>query len=253
MALSTWAANGVLDALFNNTAFVVAQPYASLHTGDPGLTGLNELALSGYIRKAATFGAPTAGATDNTGAVTFGPAGENWTATPDTGLFDAESTGHFIVGGLLANSRTILSGEYGEFAIGAYDFALGTQFSSTTITAIVNALLRNTSLQNAAVFASLHSADPGTDGSNELPSSYAYARWALSFAAAASRACANDVVADSPTATGTNWTAATHLGLWTAGSAGTFLWGKALTTPRTVQVGKFFRIAIGGVNVTLSA
>jgi len=37
-AFSTWAANGILNALLNNTAFQVAQAWASLHSGDTGLT-----------------------------------------------------------------------------------------------------------------------------------------------------------------------------------------------------------------------
>jgi len=48
-----------------------------------------------------------------------------------------------------------------------------------------------------------------------------------------------------------DWTAATHLGLWTLETGGTFVWGKQLTAPRTVRTGKLFRVAIGGITLSI--
>jgi hypothetical protein len=253
MALSTWAGNAVLDALLNNVALQVAQSWASLHSGDPGLTGTNELSGNGYGRKAVTAGAPVAhsGATDNTGAVTFGPAtGSNWAQATYGGLFDAETVGNFMGGAALTDARTVNAGQYAEYAIGALDFSIGTQFGEDIIDAIVNALLRNTELVYAQAYMSLHSGDPGATGANEL-SGNNYSRTAASFGAANAKSCSNDAVVNTAIASG-DWAQATYLGLWSAATDGTFLWKDSLTAPVTVQSGKRFRAAVGEIVVSIA-
>ena len=255
MALSTFAGNAVLDALLNNVA-LQKTPYCSLHSADPALTGASELSGNGYARVAVTFDVPDGdGDTQNTAAVTFGPASADWTAATYFGLWDQLAVGgNFLGGAALDTPRTVLNGQYAEFAIGVEDIVGATQFGNTTLDNIVNALFRNTALQVAQAYATLHTADPGGTGASELPDLESYARVALSFAAAASKACANDVQTDFAAAGGDGWAEVTHLGLWTLGTygGGTFLWGKQLTVPRIVTVGKFFRIAVGGVNVNVA-
>lgn len=252
MAISTYAGNAVLNALLNNTALAVAQPYASLHSGDPGLVGSSELSGNGYARKASTFGVPAAAATDNTAAVTFGPAsGGDWTAATHFGLWDQEAAGgNFLGGAALTNARTILSGQYGEFAIGALDFSAATAFGTATLDNIVNALLRNTSLQIAQAYMSLHSGAPAGTGANELSGSN-YGRIAASFGAAVAKSAANNAAVQTAAASG-DWLEATHVGLWSLAAGGVFLWGAALTANRTVQSGKFFRAAIGDIVVAIT-
>jgi len=253
MPLSTVAGNAVLDALLNNTALQKV-PYASLHSGDSGLAGANELSGSGYAREAPTFGAPAGQATDNTGLITFDTASGDWLEATYFGLWDALTVGNFLGGAALTTPRTVLSGQYGEFAISALDITAATAFGNTTLDNIINALFRNTSLQVAQAYMALHSGDPGGTGANELADSNSYARVSASFGNAAAKACANDAAVDSPAATGSNWAEATHLGLWTSGvhGAGTFIWGKELTVARTVTVGKFFRAAIGDISVEIT-
>lgn len=75
-------------------------------------------------------------------------------------------------------------------------------------------------LAAVAVFASLHTADPGTNGANEVSGgSPAYARKAITWNAAASGALDNNAnpVFDVPAGT-----TITHVGLWSASTAGTF-------------------------------
>jgi len=250
MALSTYAGNALLNAIARNTSFQ-ASPYASLHSADPALTGANELSGNGYgTRPAVTFGAASAGATHNTATVSFPTASGDWTEATHLGLWDADTAGNFLWGGALTNARTVLSGEGAELAVGALDASISTAFSAATRTAMLDALLGNTALAYAALWISLHSADPGTDGSNEL-SGGGYGRWQATFGdAAADKAISNTAVADSPLASG-DWTAATHLGLWTLETGGTFVWGKQLTAPRTVRTGKLFRVAIGGITLSI--
>jgi hypothetical protein len=250
MTLSTYAGNAVLDALLRNIALQIATPYVSLHSGDPALVGSNELSGNGYIRKLATYGAPSGGATDNAAAVTFGPATPNaWSAASYCGIWDQEAAGGNYIGGsiLTSGARTLLATQYAEFAIGAEDFSIGTAFGTTTLNNIVNSLLRNTLLQGLA-YLSLHTADPGLTGANELAGNGYGPRPLVTFGAAAAKICTNSAAVATTTASG-NWTQATHGGLWTANAAGTFIWGYALTAPQTILTGFFFRAAIGEIVV----
>lgn len=80
--------------------------YISLHTGDPGTTGANELTTAvdaDYARQSVTFNAPSGGQAANS-------ANQSWTAdvaatTHDIthiGVWDALTNGNFILGGALA-------------------------------------------------------------------------------------------------------------------------------------------------------
>ena len=88
--LSTYAGNAVLNALLNNTSLALS-PYGSLHSGDPALTGANELAsANGYgTRPAATFAAPDGdGDGSNSAVITMPTAtGSDWSAA---NLFGSE-------------------------------------------------------------------------------------------------------------------------------------------------------------------
>jgi len=92
--------------------------------------------------------------------------------------------------------------------------------------AILNAIGNNAPLQVAQAYASLHSADPGLTGANELANSNGYARVAANFGAAGSGIMENDGVVTFGPATPAGWSAATHLGIWDSGTygAGNFLY-----------------------------
>ena len=84
-------------------------------------------------------------------------------------------------------------------------------------------------LAGVAGFVSLHTADPGTTGASEVTGgSPAYARKAITWAAAsAGNLDGSSVTFDVPAGT------YTHLGYWSAVTAGTFYGGSALSTPET--------------------
>ncbi len=119
MSRSVYLRNAILDALGNNTSFAVAQVYVSLHTGDPGLTGANEVIGGSYAREAVSFGAASGGAMENDALVRFDsvPAG----TITHLGLWDAASAGNFLWGGALTASKTQNDGDPFEFASGAID------------------------------------------------------------------------------------------------------------------------------------
>ena len=80
---------------------------------------------------------------------------------------------------------------------------------------------------------SLHTADPGSTGANEV-SGGAYARATLNpldanWAGAIDGRSSNLVVVTFPAPTGADWGTATHFGIWDAGAGGNFYIGAPLT------------------------
>lgn len=106
----------------------------------------------------------------------------------------------------------------------------------------------------ATVYVSLHSADPGETGANEL-SGDGYARASITnnatnWPASTGGVKSNGAAITFPAATGTDWDEATHFGIWDASSAGNPLYLGELTLPKTVQVGDTASFAIGELDIT---
>jgi len=116
--------------------------------------------------------------------------------------------------------------------------------------AILNAYCRGTSFSgNASLFLSLHTADPGNTGASEY-TTYTGTRPAIAFNVAASQSCGNTSQIDFAAMGATTLT---HVGLWTATSAGTFKGGGALAASKTTASGDTLRfVASTGVTVTLA-
>ena len=117
---------------------------------------------------------------------------------------------------------------------------------------VVDHVLKTASFtQPTNVYASLHSADPGTSGASEL-SGGAYARVVHnSWNAASGGAATNSGAITFPQATA-DWTQATHFGLWDAATAGNFLGGGALDTPKTVLSGDTAEFASAALTVSMT-
>lgn len=113
--------------------------------------------------------------------------------------------------------------------------------------AILNAVFNNTSLAIATPFVSLHTADPGETGANEVTGG-SYARQSGSFGAASGGAISSDA---GVSFTGMPAATITHVGVWDASTAGNFLWGGALAASKTTNSGDTFTIATGDLDVTL--
>jgi hypothetical protein len=113
---------------------------------------------------------------------------------------------------------------------------------------ILDHMLRGTSFTPpSTVYVSLHTADPGETGDNEVTGG-GYSRKAVTFNAPSGGSMTNAADVDFP-----NMPAATitHVGLWDAASAGNFLWGGALTASKTTNAGDTFRIPAGQLTVSL--
>jgi hypothetical protein len=97
----------------------------SLHSGDPGETGANELSSTGYSRKAATFAAASNGASSNSAAITWSnTSGPDWPSVGYFGVWSAATGGDFLGGGALTSGGVIKNGGEGTFATGELDVTL---------------------------------------------------------------------------------------------------------------------------------
>lgn len=121
-------------------------------------------------------------------------------------------------------------------------------FADGTANAFLDAFARNVSYANPAVWVKLHLGDPGSAGTSN-PAAETTRQQATFGNAAASRAISNTVAIE--------WTNVstsetyTHVSLWTASTAGTFL-GKDDITSAAVQAGDTFRIPVGDLDLTFT-
>lgn len=123
MAFKTTVANQILDKILKNTDFTPASAlYISLHAGDPGETGTNEVTGGSYIRKVATFNSAATKATSNVAAVTY--TGMPATTVTHVGIWSADTGGAFWWGGALSPSKSVGAGDTFQIAAGDLDVAL---------------------------------------------------------------------------------------------------------------------------------
>lgn len=102
-------------------------------------------------------------------------------------------------------------------------------------------------LGTVAVFVSLHTADPGTTGTNEVTGgSPAYARKSITWSAAAngSKAMSNTPLFDVPAGT------VAYFGLWSAVTAGTFYGGGALSAAETFSAQGQYTLTADTMSIT---
>lgn len=125
MPLSTFLRNALRDHVYRTATYSKpATVYISLHTGDPGGTGVNEVSGGSYARVAvntgdANWSASNPGEAANVAVVTFPAPTAAWGITTHVGSWDAPSGGNFLEYGQLAVPKTINNGDAApSFAIG---------------------------------------------------------------------------------------------------------------------------------------
>lgn len=115
--------------------------------------------------------------------------------------------------------------------------------------AVLN-LLRGTNVTGFSAYVSLHTADPGNTGANEVTGG-SYARQLAGFGAPADdsgvRAVTNAADIDF---TGMPATTVTHFAIWNAATSGNSVYKEALATSRTTLAGDVIRLAAGNLKVT---
>jgi hypothetical protein len=116
------------DAVLNvlrGSALAGVAPYVGLFSVAPAddASAGTELAGNGYQRQAITFGVPATDAGNvrkisNTNNIQFGPALADWPQAVAFGVFDAQANGNLLYWDALTTAKTVLNGDYGQFATG---------------------------------------------------------------------------------------------------------------------------------------
>lgn len=127
---SDFLANELLDHVLLTGAYsvptnlYVAMCTAAIADNDTGST-ITEPSGNGYARvNHNAWDAAAAGASENTGAITFPEATGSWGTLTHVGILDASSAGNLLLHSAVGTSKSISSGETAEFADGDIDITL---------------------------------------------------------------------------------------------------------------------------------
>lgn len=113
----------------------------------------------------------------------------------------------------------------------------------------LDAFARGVAYDNDEVWVKLHTGDPGAAGTNNAASETT--RQQATFGDAASSGAITNTVALEWTNV-SNTETYTHVSLWTASSAGTFLGSDDLSASAAVNAGDTFRIPVGDLDLSIS-
>lgn len=108
---------------------------------------------------------------------------------------------------------------------------------------------RTTFTANTAVYAQLHTGDPGAAGTTNVAAETT--RKAVTFGSAAATGAISNTVAIEWTNVSTTETYS-HVSFWTASTLGTFLGSDDLSATASVTAGDTFRIPIGDLDLTVT-
>jgi len=118
--------------------------------------------------------------------------------------------------------------------------------------ALINATLRNTSYTSpAVVYMGLYTSDPTDSNTGTEVSGGSYTRTAVTMGAPSNGVSTNTAAVEFPQASG-SWGTVGWIGILDASSSGNLLYHTALDTSKTISSGDIFKIAIGGLSVTLA-
>ena len=100
--------NDLLDHILSTNAWTMpVAAYVSIHDGDPGETGINEIAST--TRQGDTaFDVAASGHTSNTSAITY--TSMPGVTVTHVGVWDAVTSGNFIAGGIMAPNKIVGAG-----------------------------------------------------------------------------------------------------------------------------------------------
>ena len=119
-AMSDYLENAIVNATLRNTTYTSpATVYVGLFTTDPTDAGSGtEVSGGSYVRKAATFAAPSNGVSVTSADVNFTQATGTWGTVTHFGIFDASTAGNLMYHGALATSKTIETGDVFSISAG---------------------------------------------------------------------------------------------------------------------------------------
>lgn len=126
------------------------------------------------------------------------------------------------------------------------------EFSNYLENALINATLRNTAYTSpATVYIGLYTSDPTDANTGTEVSGGSYTRTAVTMGAPSNGVSTNTAAVEFPQASG-SWGTVGWIGILDATSAGNLLYHTPLDTSKTISSGDIFKIAIGGLSVTLA-
>lgn len=118
--------------------------------------------------------------------------------------------------------------------------------------ALINATLRNTTYTSpSTVYIGLYTSDPTDANTGTEVSGGSYTRMAITMGAPSNGVSTNSAAIEFPQASG-SWGTVGWIGILDASSAGNLLYHTPLDTSKTISSGDIFKIAIGGLSVTLA-
>tara|TARA_R110000868_G_scaffold115346_4_gene308022 strand:+ start:1282 stop:1674 length:393 start_codon:yes stop_codon:yes gene_type:complete len=110
-----------------------------------------------------------------------------------------------------------------------------------------------TATRPTAWYVGLFTAAPSDSGGGTEVSGNGYARQSVTFAAATTVAGTTDnTTAVTFTAAGGSWGTITHIGIFSAVTAGNLLWHGSMTASKTVGDGDILEFSIGNIDLTLA-
>jgi hypothetical protein len=124
--MSNFLENALINATLRNTSYTSPTTvFVGLYTSDPtdANTG-TEVSGGSYARQSVTFGAPSNGASTNSGAVEFPQATGSWGTIGWIGILDASTSGNLLYHTPLDASKTIASGDIFRISIGSLSVTL---------------------------------------------------------------------------------------------------------------------------------
>jgi hypothetical protein len=124
--ISNYLENALIHGTLRATTFTApAAVYVSLHTADPTDAGSGtEVSGGSYARQAATFGAPSNGASTTTADITYPQATAGYGTVTHIGIFDALTTGNLLYHSPLNTSKTIDTGDIFKITSGSLTVTL---------------------------------------------------------------------------------------------------------------------------------
>ena len=124
--ISNYLENALINGTLRATTFTApAAVYVSLHTADPTDAGSGaEVSGGSYVRQAATFGAPSNGASTTTADITYPQATASYGTVTHIGIFDASTSGNLLYHTPLNTSKTIDTGDIFKITSGSLTVTL---------------------------------------------------------------------------------------------------------------------------------
>jgi hypothetical protein len=124
--MSNHLENALINGTLRATTFTApAAVYVSLHTADPTDAGTGaEVSGGSYVRQAATFGAPSNGASTTTADITYPQATASYGTVGWIGIWDASTSGNLLYHSPLDTSKTIDTGDIFKITSGSLTVTL---------------------------------------------------------------------------------------------------------------------------------